>query len=466
MAVSEKSPVRVRIAPSPTGFAHLGTASSALYNLIFARAQGGTFVLRIDDTDVERNRPEYEQVIYEGLHWLGLDWDEGPDKGGPVGPYRQSERLDIYKEHAARLIAEGKAYRCYCTAEELDAERKQAQADKRPYKYSRRCLINPPQDRSEFTVRFKVPGAEVKFTDMIRGEMSFDSGLIGDFIIVKSDTYPTYNYASPVDDATMKITHVIRGEEHLSNTPYQLMVIDALGYARPQAYAHMPLILANDGSKMSKRKHPELNLLLYREQGYLPEALLNYLALLGWNPGTSQEIFSFDDLVRVFSFERVQHGGARFDLDKLNWINGEYIRAFSDDELARRLPPFLRELDDETIRRAAPALKTRITKLADAADLLDYLWTDPPPPALDPDAAGRVRAAMEALKDVTWEPAAIHEALMVVVEKSGLGPNKTFMPIRQALTGKKISPPIDYTLALLPKEVALSRLARVAGVSD
>jgi len=465
MAVSEKSPVRVRIAPSPTGFAHLGTASSALYNLIFARAQGGTFVLRIDDTDVERNRPEYEQVIYEGLHWLGLDWDEGPDKGGPVGPYRQSERLDIYKEHAARLIAEGKAYRCYCTAEELDAERKQAQADKRPYKYSRRCLINPPQDRSEFTVRFKVPGAEVKFTDMIRGEMSFDSGLIGDFIIVKSDTYPTYNYASPVDDATMKITHVIRGEEHLSNTPYQLMVIDALGYARPQAYAHMPLILANDGSKMSKRKHPELNLLLYREQGYLPEALLNYLALLGWNPGTSQEIFSFDELVRVFSFERVQHGGARFDWDKLTWINGEYIRALSDDELARRLQPFLPQLDEATIRRAAPALKTRITKLADAADLLDYLWTDPSPPALDPDAAGRVRAAMEALKDVPWEPAAIHDTLMGVVEKSGLGPNKTFMPIRQALTGKKISPPIDYTLALLPKEVALTRLAKVIGVS-
>ncbi|HEY8854507.1 MAG TPA: glutamate--tRNA ligase family protein, partial [Candidatus Dormibacteraeota bacterium] len=193
--MSENFPVRVRIAPSPTGFAHLGTASSALYNLIFARAHGGTFVLRIDDTDVERNRLEYELVIYEGLHWLGLDWDEGPDKGGPAGPYRQSERLDIYKEHAAKLIADGKAYRCYCTAEELDAERKQAQAERRPYKYSRRCLINPPQGRGEFTVRFKVPGGEVKFTDMIRGEMSFDSGLIGDFIIVKSDTYPTYNYA-------------------------------------------------------------------------------------------------------------------------------------------------------------------------------------------------------------------------------------------------------------------------------
>src|SRR5258705_7326953 len=205
MAVSDAS-VRVRIAPSPTGFAHLGTASTALCNVLFARAHGGTFVLRVDDTDVERNRPEYEQVIYEGLHWLGLDWDEGPDKGGPVGPYRQSERLDIYKEHAARLIAAGNAYRCYCTAEELDAERKQAQAEKRPYKYSRRCLNNPPQGRAEFTVRFKVPGGDVKFTDMIRGEMTFDSGLIGDFIIVKSDTYPTYNYASPVDDATMNIT--------------------------------------------------------------------------------------------------------------------------------------------------------------------------------------------------------------------------------------------------------------------
>jgi glutamyl-tRNA synthetase len=463
MAVSDAS-VRVRIAPSPTGFAHLGTASTALCNVLFARAHGGTFVLRVDDTDLERNRPEYEQVIYEGLHWLGLEWDEGPDKGGPFAPYRQSERLDVYKKHAARLLAAGKAYRCFCTPEELDAERKQAQAEKRPYKYSRRCLNNPPPGRSEFTVRFQVPGGEIKFTDMIRGEMSFDSGLIGDFIVVKSDTYPTYNFASPVDDATMDITHVIRGEEHLSNTPYQLMVIDALGYARPRAYAHMPLILAKDGSKMSKRKHPELNLVLYREQGYLPEALLNYLALLGWNPGTSQEIFSVDELVQAFSFERVQHGGARFDWEKLNWINGEYIRALEDSELVSRLRPFLPELDETTILRAAPALKTRLTKLADAVGLLDYLWTDPAPPALDADAVERLRAAMIALQDVAWEPPAIHDALMKVVEASGLGPNKTFMPIRQAVTGKKISPPIDYTLALLPKDVALSRIARVAGV--
>ncbi len=466
MAVPDASKVRVRIAPSPTGFAHLGTASTALYNVLFARANGGTFVLRIDDTDAERNRPEYEAVIYESLHWLGLDWDEGPDKGGSYAPYRQSERIDLYKKDAARLIAEAKAYRCYCTPQELDAERNQAQSEKRPYKYSRRCLTDPPKDRAEFAVRFKVPGGEVKFKDMIRGDMTFDAGLIGDFIIVKSDGFPTYQFASPVDDATMKITHVIRGEEHLSNTPYQLMLIDALGYERPLAYAHMPLILAKDGAKLSKRKHPESNLMLFREQGYLPEAMINYLALLGWNPGTTQEIFTFDELVHAFSFDRVQHAGARFDWEKLNWINGEYIRRLDDEELARRLQPFLPKLDEATIRRAVPALKTRMTKFADAADLLEYLWTDPPPPSLDPESVESVRAAIGALKDVPWEPAPIHESLMGVVEKSGAKPNKIFMPIRLAVTGKKISPPIDFTLALIPKDVAMSRLHRAIGAKD
>src|SRR5487761_45611 len=398
MAVPDASKVRVRIAPSPTGFAHLGTASTALYNVLFARANGGTLVLRVDDTDLERNRPEYELLIYESLRWLGLDWDEGPDKGGPDAPYRQSERLDLYKEHAARLLAEGKAYRCYCTPEELDAERKQAQAEKRPYRYSRRCLgPDVHRERTEFTVRFKVPGGEVKFKDMIRGDMSFDSDLIGDFIIVKSNGYPVYQFASPVDDAVMKISHVIRGEEHLSNTPYHLMLIDALGYERPVAYAHMPLILAKDGTKMSKRKHPETNLALYRDQGYLPEALINYLALLGWNPGTSQEIFTFEELVQVFSFDRVQHAGARFDWEKLNWINGEYIRAFDDAELARRLQPFLPALEEATIRRAVPALRTRLPKLAAAKEYLEYLWTDPEPPALAADAADSVRAAAAVL---------------------------------------------------------------------
>src|ERR1700730_12096183 len=374
MEVSERAAVRVRIAPSPTGFAHLGTASTALYNVLFAHQRQGTFALRIDDTDVERNRAEYEQLIYEALTWLSLDWDEGPDKGGPYAPYRQSERVDLYRQHAAKLLAEGKAYKCFCTPDKLEAERRQAQASEPLYKYSRRCLIDPPKDRIEFTVRFKVPGGEIKFTDMIRGEMAFDADLIGDFILMKSDGFPTYQFASPVDDAIMKITHVIRGEEHLSNTPYQLMIVDALGYERPSAYAHMPLILAKDGTKLSKRKHPEANLVLYREQGYLPEAMINYLALLGWNPGTVQEIFTFDELVRVFSFDRVQHAGARFDWEKLNWTNGEWIRAMDDGELASRLRPFLEQLDEATIARAVPALKTRMVKLADAAPPLEYLW--------------------------------------------------------------------------------------------
>jgi glutamyl-tRNA synthetase len=462
MAVS----VRVRIAPSPTGFAHLGTASTALYNVLFARQNNGTFVLRIDDTDVERNRPEYEALIYESLNWLGLSWDEGPDRDGPCGPYRQSERLDTYREHAARLITAGKAYRCYCTPEELEEERRQAQREKRAYKYSRRCLLHPPEGRSVFAVRFKVPGGEITFPDMVRGEMKFDADLIGDFIIIKSDSYPTYQFASPVDDALMKITHVIRGEEHLSNTPYQLMIVDALGYERPAAYAHMPLILAKDGSKMSKRKHPELNLAIYRQEGYLPEALLNYLALLGWNPGTSQEIFSMDELVQAFTFERVQHAGARFDWEKLNWINGEYIRRMSDEELAHRLQPFVPRVDKSTLERAVPALKTRMHKLSQAVEYLDYLWTDPPTPALDPETAKRVRQAIDALKDVPWEPEAIEAALEQAVVELGVGKGKFYTPLRDILTGKKISLPIHYTLALLPGEVAVSRLERAAMVTQ
>jgi glutamyl-tRNA synthetase len=461
MAVPDADSVRVRIAPSPTGFAHLGTASTALYNVLFAHQRHGKFALRIDDTDLERNRPEYEKLIYESLGWLELDWDEGPDKGGPYSPYRQSERVDLYRQHAARLLSEDKAYKCFCTPEELEAERRLAQAQKRPYKYSRRCLTDPPKDRTEFAVRFKVPGGEIKFTDMVRGEMSFDADLIGDFILMKSDGYPTYQFASPIDDALMKISHVIRGEEHLSNTPYHLMVVDALGYERPLAYAHMPLILAKDGAKLSKRKHPEANLMLYREQGYLPEALINYLALLGWNPGTSQEIFTLDELIDVFTFERVQHAGARFDWEKLNWVNGEWIRAMADTELAHRLRTFLPKLDETTIMRSVPALKTRMTKLADAVEYLDYLWLEPEPQALDPELAGRMNLVAEALADVEWQPEPIEHALEGVVEQTGLSKNKVYTPIRLAVTGKKVSLPIHYTLALLPKDVAIGRI-RVA----
>src|SRR6266487_1177783 len=341
------------MAPSPTGYVHLGNARTTLFNVLFARASGGRFVLRVEDTDLERSHPEYEQAIYDGLHWLGLTWDEGPDVGGPFGPYRQSERLDVYREHASRLLAAGAGYRCYCTPEELDAERRAAREEGRPYRYSRRCLVHPPRDRTAFTVRFRVPEGETTFTDVIRGEMRFDNGTFGDPVIMKSNGWPTYNFANPIDDALMEITHVMRGDEHVANTPLQVMFAAALGLPRPEAFVHLPMIVGKDGKKLSKRLHPEVRLGLYQEMGYLPEAMVNYLALLGWNPGTEQEIFSLDELVRAFDLSRVQRSNAMFDWDKLNWINGQYIRALSDEDLAERLRPFLPHLAPETVRAAA-----------------------------------------------------------------------------------------------------------------
>jgi len=441
------------MAPSPTGPIHVGSARTALFNLLYARSRGGTFLLRIDDTDLERSTPEDEAYIYDSFRWLGLDWDEGP--------VRQSERLDIYKEQAARLLAEGKAYRCYCTTEELDGERKAAQAAKRPPVYSRRCLNNPPAGRTSFTVRFRVPGGEVAFDDLIRGTVRFDSALIGDPVIVKTDGFPTYNFASPVDDALLGVTHVIRGEEHLSNTPTQLMLLDALGFERPDAFAHIPLILAPDRSKLSKRRHPAL-VTQFRDWGYLPEAMLNYLALLGWNPGTEEEMFTLTQLVDRFDIGRVQSAGAIFDREKLDWINASYIRALPVEELAERLAPFLPELDAQTRLRAAPALQERMKTLADARDLLRYLWEEPAVTPAEGDNRAYVEAALATLTEVEWTAAAIETALEALREERGWSRGKLFNPIRLALTGGN-SPPIHQTLALLPKEAAMLRLAKVLG---
>jgi len=449
----------VRIAPSPTGYVHLGSARTALFNLLFARASGGSFVLRVDDTDLDRNRPDYEQAIYDGFHWLGLEWDEGPDVGGPYGPYRQSERLDRYREDAARMLKTGTAYRCFCTPEELAAERAAAELAHRAYKYSRRCLTDPPK-RTAFTVRLFVPEGETTFTDLIRGDLRFDHANLGDPVLVKSNGWPVYNFASPVDDAFMHITHVFRGEEHLSNTPYQLMVLDALGYSRPVAYAHLPVIVGKDGKKLSKRLHPEVRLGLYQERGYLPEALLNYLALLGWNPGTEREIFSFDELVQAFDITRVQRANAMFDWDKLDWLNGQYIRALSDAELAERLRPFLPDLPFDTIRAAAPALKERLPRLDKAAELLAYLQEPPPPPELKDGQREMLRAALDSLQPVDWTPTAIHAALEDVGAAHGWSRAKLYTPIRESVAGR-ISPPLEHTLALLPKPEALARISRV-----
>ncbi|HVC99552.1 MAG TPA: glutamate--tRNA ligase [Candidatus Dormibacteraeota bacterium] len=444
-------PVRVRMAPSPTGPIHVGSARTALFNVLFARRRGGKFILRIDDTDLERSTAADEEYIYDGLGWLGLHWDEGP--------IRQSERLDLYRQEAVRLIDEGNAYRCWCTPEELAAEREAAQREKRPYKYSRRCLTEPPQGRRTFVIRFRVPqGIRVEFTDLIRGAMSFDADLIGDPVIVKSDGFPTYNFASPIDDSLLEISHVIRGEEHLSNTPTQLMIVDALGYARPEATAHIPLILAPDRTKLSKRRHPAL-ITQFREWGYLPEAMVNYLALLGWNPGTEQEIFSLAELEAQFDLGRVQQSGAIFDREKLDWINATYIRGLPIDELVERLKPFLPQLSQEQLERAAPALRERMKTLADAPALLAYLWTEPETPGLDDQTRERLRAALAVLQEVEWEPVAIEGVLDALRQDRGWSGKQLYNPIRLAVAGGN-SPPIHDTLALLPRDVALARMER------
>ncbi len=450
------------MAPSPTGYVHLGSARTALFNLLFARGQGGVFVLRVDDTDAERNRPDYEQAIYDGFHWLGLQWDEGPDVGGGSGPYRQSERLDLYRQAAVALLGAGLAYRCFCTREEIEAERREAQSRHEPYRYSRRCLLQPPAGRTEFVVRLRVPEGETTFDDLVRGEMRFDNALIGDPVLVRTDGIPLYNFTSPVDDAAMEITHVIRGEEHLPNTPQQLMILDALGRPRPEAFAHLPVIVGKDRVKLSKRKHPETRLGLYQERGYLPEAMVNYLALLGWNPGSEREIFGFDELVREFRLQRVQKAPAMFDWDKLDWLNGQYIRQLPDAELAARLRHFLPGLPDATIQAATPALKERLPRLDKSAELLAYLGQAPPAPELDEQGQEMVAAAGEALNGAEWTPEAIEGALEQLREGRGWGKGKFFGTIRRCVAGGD-TPPIHHMLALLPKTEALARLDRVLG---
>jgi nondiscriminating glutamyl-tRNA synthetase len=340
---------RVRMAPSPTGPLHIGTARTSLYNFLTARHAGGTYVLRIEDTDVARSTAEFERDIVDNLHWLGISWDEGPlvaggEDVGPHGPYRQSRRMDLYAREAQRLLEGGAAYRCWCTPEELDAVRRQQEAAKEPPRYNRRCLSLTDAERAAFVaegrpsvIRFKVEPEVIRFDDLIRGEVEFDNGLLGDFVIVRADGVPLYHFVVVVDDQAMEITDVIRGEDHLSNTPKHIALIRALGYREPR-FGHIPLILNPDRTKISKRKS-QTAMTAYREEGYLPEAMVNFLAFLGWSPGTEEEIFTLDELVERFDITKVHKGGAIFDEDRLDHLNGVYIRALSDEQLALRLRP-------------------------------------------------------------------------------------------------------------------------------
>ncbi|MBC8015164.1 MAG: glutamate--tRNA ligase [Sporomusaceae bacterium] len=475
--------IRVRFAPSPTGPFHIGGARSALFNWLLAKKYNGKFVMRIEDTDLDRSTKESEQNICEALNWLGLTWDEGPDVGGPYGPYRQTERLDTYNRYTEQLLADGKAYYCYCSEGEIEAER-QAQQDKNETpRYGGRCRHLTDSDKEQFvtegrkpTVRFHViENKTIVFKDMVRDIVSFDSNGVGDFVIVKSDGVPVYNYAVVIDDALMHITHVIRAEEHLSNTPRQVVLYDALGFSVPE-FGHISLILAKDRSKMSKR-HGATSVDQYRKLGYLPEAIVNYLALLGWSPVGEQEFFSLEELIEQFSMERVAKSPAVFDLDKLNYISAQYIKKASPEIVTELALPHLIEAgyisdDISTAQKTwlievVGALREYISHGAEIVNHIDIFFND--------DITFENEEAAEILRDAdipqvmtsfrdklqalhVVEAPAVKALLKSITKELKLGGKKVFMPLRVVLTGKMHGPDLDKIISLIGRERILDRL--------
>jgi glutamyl-tRNA synthetase len=488
-------PIRVRMAPSPTGPLHIGTARTSLYNYLFARHVGGAYVLRIEDTDVARNTVEHERDIIDNLHWLGISWDEGPQVAGgtdigPFAPYRQSGRLSTYAREAQRLLDSGAAYRCWCTLEELEAVRREQEARKEAPRYNRRCLNLTDADRAAFeaegrkaAVRFKVEPEMIRFDDLIRGEVAFDNALLGDFVIVRNDGMPLYHFTVVVDDEAMQVSHVIRGEDHLSNTPKHIALMRALGYREP-VFGHIPLILNADRTKMSKRKS-QTAIADYRAQGYLPEAMVNFLAFLGWSPGTEEEIFSLDELVDRFEIERVHHGGAVFDRERLDHLNGVYIRALADEQLALRLRPFLPEqVADDDVLRIVPLVRERLARLGDVRELTDFLWQlddvvasqyatdDLVPKRLEAADARRIleraAGALRELDEADFSAEILEERCRAAAEEAGVKAGDFFMPLRVAITGRSVSPPLFASIELLGRDRTLIRvdaaIARLAAV--
>jgi len=481
--------VRVRVAPSPTGDPHVGTAYMSLFNLAFARQQGGQFLLRVEDTDRARFRADSEQQVYDTLAWLGLDWDEGPDRGGPYGPYRQSERLDTYRPVAERLLADGHAYLCWCTPARLTEMREDQQRRKVPTGYDRLCVGLTREQRAERpgfaeqpVVRMLVPeDPPLQFDDLVRGRVSAPRP--DDQVLLKADGFPTYHLAVVVDDHLMGITHVVRGEEWISSTPKHLLVYDWLGWQRP-AFAHMPLLRNVDKSKISKRKNPAARLTWFQEQGFLPEALLNFLGLLGYSLPGGEEIFTFAQMSASFDWSRVNTVGPVFDLDKLAWLNGHYLRALPEDELVRRLVPHLQRAgllgaeptpqDLAALAGAVPLVQTRMAVLSEAPDLLRFLFIDEDDFAVDPAAAAKslgpgsgevLTAAADALEPLNeWTTSSVQTALdAALLEGLGLKRGKAYAPVRAAVCGAAVAPPLPESMALLGRERVLRRLRSAAG---
>lgn len=475
--------LKVRFAPSPTGPFHIGGARSALFNWLVARHADGTFLVRIEDTDLKRSTKESEENIKDSLKWLGMNWDEGIDVGGPHGPYRQTERLDLYKKEVQRLLDEGKAYYCYCSAEELEKSRKaQLDAGKTPI-YDEHCRHLTEEEKARYEAEGRKPVVRLKvrkdgvfaFDDMVRGHVEFQAAGVGDFIIMKSDGIPVYNFAVVIDDAFMEVTHVIRAEEHLSNTPRQLAIYEALGY-KPPKFGHISLILGEDHKKMSKR-HGATSVTEYRNMGYLPEAVVNYLALLGWTPKGEQEIFTEEELIKQFSMKRVSSNDAVFDINKLNWINFQYMKKLDADQLYDLIVPFLvkagyvdaavREEKKDWLKKVIWFMKDHIYFAGQAADELRFFFEDMPKitdedilAVMKEETSGKLlKAFIEDLKALeTFDQAEIKKCFNACMKAQGIKGKAAYEPTRIALTGVTQGPGMFEMMELFGREKTMDRL--------
>ena len=481
-STSTEAPIRVRIAPSPTGDPHVGTAYIGLLNYIYARQRNGKFVLRIEDTDRTRFVPTSEQMIFDSLRWLGLTWDEGPDVGGPHGPYRQSERTEIYRQHAEILLANGTAYRCFCTPEELEAVRKQQIAAKLPPRYPGTCR-NLAQDQlaanqaanKPHTIRLAIPphGADITasttFRDELRGDITFDHNNVDDQVLMKSDGFPTYHLANVVDDHLMQITDVIRAEEWISSTPKHVLLYKAFGWQQPRFW-HMPLLRNIDKSKISKRKNP-VSLIYYQQAGFLPEAIINFLGLMGGgmpadiNNGTEQ--FSLAEMVEHFVFTNIRLGGPVFDLTKLKWLNGEYLRKLTPDQFYAELRSTV--LSDDYLRHIAPLIQTRIEILGQFGDLTTFFFRDDVLPTQEvflpkkrdiDETIAFVTLQLAELEASAWDIGSIESALKKLGEEMQWSVKENFMLLRAIITGSTMSPPLLESMVVFGKARSLDRVRR------
>lgn len=475
--------VRTRFAPSPTGDLHVGNIRTALFDWAYARHTGGKLIFRIEDTDRERVTDEYINRAIETLQWLGLNWDEGPQVGGPYGPYLQSQRLEIYTHWAKTFVANGEAYNCYCSTEELETRReKQRELNQAPG-YDGKCrslsadeILDFEKEGRKPVIRMRMPDGETRFTDLIRGEVTFEHKYVPDFVLMRADGSPLYTLAVAVDDVLMKVTHVLRGEDLLSSTPRQIRVYQAMGVAPEDfpLFAHLPFVMGQDNAKLSKR-NGEVSIAWYREQGFLPEAICNYLALLGWSPGDDVENITMEELVKLFTVERVNSSPARFDMKKLEAINGDKIRALTIDDFLSRALPFLMKdgviqgSDEEIaiVKSALPIIQERIARMNEVTAMLKFLFVEDV--IFDAESETKVKEepsqhvisqALSALENVNdWKHDVIEAALRaVLIEKLGLKPRLAFGPVRIAVTGSHISPPLFESMELLGKARSLARL--------